>query len=398
MIYRNLRHLRIFLAIAQTASVTRAAALSHVSQPAVTQALKKLEQGLGLPLFDRTPQGLFPTPCGEILRARLKRAFAYLDPALRELSPRMPLTVTTAQLDALIAVHEVENVTLAARRLGLAQPTVHRALARLEQESKRLLFKRTSYGLLATRQASDLCLAARLAFVEIGQASAEITELDGGEGGRIVLGALPLSQSIILPQALAQFRILRPTQKITVIDGLYDELLGGLRRGDIDAMLGALRDPLPIRDVVQEPLFNDGLSILARPDHPLASTPDLRLADLVNYQWVVARDGTPARQQFDSSFAEGTLPPSVIETGSILLMRELLLISNHLGCISSAQAEAEVAKGLLARLDVRSSWAGRMIGLTSRVGWMPTQGQALILDLIRDIACRTRPDRRALPL
>uniref|UniRef100_UPI0018EF23CA LysR family transcriptional regulator n=1 Tax=Paracoccus binzhouensis TaxID=2796149 RepID=UPI0018EF23CA len=89
----NLRHLRLLLAVAETGSITRAAARCHVSQPAVTQAIAKLERLAGQALFVRRSPGLFATPAGEALVLRLRRAFGRLDPALAELGPRLPLTV-----------------------------------------------------------------------------------------------------------------------------------------------------------------------------------------------------------------------------------------------------------------------------------------------------------------
>lgn len=386
MISRNLRHLRVFLAVVETGSVTLAAERCHVSQPAVTQAINKLESEAGGILFDRTRQGLFATERAKLLVERIRRAFALLDPALGDLSPRLRITATTAQLNAVIAVREAENFTLAARRLGLAQPTVHRAIAQLEREAARALFERTSFGLVATRQTKALAQSARLAFTELDQAEADLAELDGGEAGRLVIGALPLSRSVILPSALVEFRKRRPTQPLTVIDGLYVELLGGLRRGDIDVIVGALRDPAPIGDVVQEPLFDDRLSVLASSEHPLAKRTGITLDELRSCAWVVPRQGTPSRSQFDEHFARSGLLRGIIETGSILLMREILLNSDHLGCISSAQAEAEVAKGLLVRIDARIEWRARPIGLTYRRGWVPTAAQALLLELIREAA------------
>lgn len=385
MIPRNLRHLRVFLAVAQTGTATHAAETCRVSQPAVTQALNKLERETGGELFDRTRQGFFPTRRGAVLVARVQRAFGLLDPALSDVSPRLRITASQSQLTALIAVTEAENVTLAARRLGLAQPTVHRAISQLEQEAARALFERTSFGMVPTRVTRALAQAARLAFTELDQADADLAELDGGATGRLVIGALPLSRSVILPRALTAFRAQRPTQPVTVIDGPYGDLLAGLRRGEIDVIVGALRDPAPIGDVVQERLFDDGLSIVAGNHHPLAGRRDLSRDELRGAAWLVPRAGTPARGQFDAYF--GSDPPcSIIETGSILLMREILCQSTYLGCISSAQAQAEIGKGLLTRLAVDAGWTGRPIGLTIRAGWEPTVAQALMLDLIRHAA------------
>lgn len=391
MISRNLRHFRVFLAVAETRSLTRASERCLVSQPAVTQALGKLEREAGGPLFERTRQGFFLTERGEIFETRLRRTMERLDAALADVSTRLKVTATSAQLQALIAMAEAHNFTLAARYLGLAQPTVHRAVSQIEREAARPLFERTSFGMVATRPCRDLAQAARLAFSEFDQAEADLAEFDGREVGRIVVGSLPLSRSVVLPAALARFRAARPGQPVTVFDGPYDEMLGGVRRGDIDFMVGALRDPLPIADVMQEYLFHDRMAILARPGHPLTTAPRISPTDLARQSWVVPRLGTPSRDQFDAFFASRGVagPESILECGSILLMRELLDRSDLLGCISARQAEAEISKGLLVCIDAGIDWADRPIGLTYRSAWVPTKAQAMLLDLVRDAARET---------
>ena len=61
----NLRHLRAIAEIAVTSRVGSAAERVHLSQPAVTQGLLKLEAGLGAKLFDRGSTGMEPTAFGE---------------------------------------------------------------------------------------------------------------------------------------------------------------------------------------------------------------------------------------------------------------------------------------------------------------------------------------------
>lgn len=392
LITRNLRHFRVFLAVADVGSLTSAARLCNVSQPAVTQTLRKLEVYAGGPLFHRMPQGHLLTERGDVFMGRIKRAMSRLDAALAEVSPRLVRTATASQLQALVAVSEAQNFTLAARALGLSQPTVHRAVSLIELEAPRALFDRTSFGLVPSRMCRDLAQAARLAFLEFQQADADLAEFDGREVGQIKIGSLPLSRSVLLPEALARFREARPKQGITVLDGPYDEILGAVRRGDIDFMIGALRDPTPGHDIIQEPLFLDHLSILARPEHPLTACGRVSIKELANAAWVVPRRGTPSRAQFDAVFEDADHPPptSILECGSILLMRELLNRSDMLGCISGHQAEAEVANGVVARLGTGIAWRGREIGLTSRAEWSPTRAQGLLLDVIRRTAAGMR--------
>lgn len=368
------RHLRLLLAVAEHGSVTRAAETGLVSQPAVTQAIAKLEREVGTALFHRTAQGLLPTEAGAALAGRVARAFALLDPALEAVAPRLRLTVTVSQVEALIAMREAESFTLAAGRLGLAQPTVHRAITQLEQEAGRPLFERTGRGVLATKAARALARAGRLAFAELDQARADLAELMGREVGRLVIGAMPLSRSSVLPAAIARFRRIRPTLPILVHDGPYEELLGGLRRGEIDLLIGALRDPPPVDDIEQRELFRDDLVLVSGPDHPLARASTLTAADLANYPWVVNRAGTPVRAHFDRLFDGGAPPRSIVESGSVILMRELLVTSDHLGCVSRLQALAEGRAMTI--LPFVMEGTSRPIGLTLRADWMPTRAQS----------------------
>lgn len=380
----NLRHLRVFLAVVETGSVTRAAEICCVSQPAVTQAISKIEKTLGYRVFTRSTNGLFVTNEGNLLSIRARRAFAYLDPALTELAARLKVTATSAQLEALVAVRELENFTLAARRLGVAQPTVHRAVSQLEKEAARPLFERTSYGMVATRLAQNLAQATRLAFAELQQAQADLAESRAEEAGAIVIGAMPLSRSAILPQVIAGFREKRPRLPIRVVEGVYAELLAGLRRGELDFLVGAMRNPLPIEDVEQEKLFNDTVVIVAGKHHPLVGSSEISIESMAAYPWVVAAPGTPIRAHFDVLFeARHPEPRRVIESSSLILMRELLDRSDHLGFVSGGQASAEIERGLMVSLPFDLAHTSRPIGITVRKGWLPTSAQAEFLEMLR---------------
>lgn len=379
----NLRHLRVFLAAFDTGSVTQAAAACLVSQPAVTQSIQKLEEQLGNRLFERSPHGLFPTEAGTLMANRVRRALRLLDAALNDLAPRLRLTATTSQLTALVAAVETENFTLAARRLGLAQPSVHRAITDLEKDAGKPLFERMSRGMVATRLATRLAQAAQLAFAEFDQAEADLGELIGREVGHIVVGAMPLSRSSLLPDAIARFRQRRASLPIRALDGPYEDMVTALRRGEVDFLVGAMRNPQPVGDVVQETLFNDELIVVCRPDHPLLGEPQAGPELLASFPWVVNIEGTPARAMFDKVFADRARPTSLVETGSMVLMRELLMVSDHLGFISKVQIRSDLRIGSVVRLIAQLPETSRPIGLTFRADWVPTKAQRELLDDIR---------------
>jgi len=83
----ELRHLRAFVAVAQTANFTRAAEQLLISQPSLSYTIRQLEGYLGLRLFARTTRATVLTPNGEQFlveaKAVLKRFDAALDRAAR---------------------------------------------------------------------------------------------------------------------------------------------------------------------------------------------------------------------------------------------------------------------------------------------------------------------------
>ncbi|WP_225985978.1 LysR substrate-binding domain-containing protein, partial [Janibacter melonis] len=139
----------------------------------------------------------------------------------------------------------------------------------------------------------------------------------------------PLSRSYLLPRAIAEFRNWRRKITIQIVDGPYAELLAGLRRGEIDFLIGALRDPLPIADVKQTFLFSDTIVIVAGKSHPILRDMPVRADRLVEYPWIVGLPGTPIRTQFDRMFERWNCrPDSIVESASLILMRELLLTTD----------------------------------------------------------------------
>jgi DNA-binding transcriptional LysR family regulator len=388
----NLRHLQCFREVARLGSLGAAGRALHLSQPAVTQAIAGLETQFGAELLTRHARGVSPTPAGAICLDRIDRALSQLHDALQETrtqdGQRVDLMrlVRSRQLGALSAVVELGNFKAAARARRTSQSSVHRSARELEKVLGLALFERTSFGLTPTRDAQRLALRIRLAFGELSQAQAEVQSMQGGGSGRTVIAALPLARSYLVPAALLEFSQEYPDHGVEIIDGTYANLLASLRNGESDILIGALRDPVPGPDIVQEHLFDDPLAIIARAHHPLAGRRPT-VAALRKYRWIAPRKGSPLRAQFDALLTGGTQRPAAsLECNSLAAARAFLLESDRLMLLSAHQIHYEIAAGLLVALPHPSGKVLRPIGFTLRKNWRPTRQQERLLEVLRRVA------------
>ncbi len=75
---QTLSSYRIFYAVANTGNISKAAKELYISQPAISKSIQKLEENVGVKLFDRSSRGVSLTPEGQLLYTHVKSAFETL--------------------------------------------------------------------------------------------------------------------------------------------------------------------------------------------------------------------------------------------------------------------------------------------------------------------------------
>jgi len=392
----NLRHLRAFCEVAHHKSISAASGVVFLSQPAITQALAKLEKNLEVSLFERRSEGMYITEPGALFLNRAERALNNIQQGTRlavkgsgkgnnGTTWQFDKLLTIVQLRALLAISKARNFSLAARNINVSQPTLYRTARELERLSGMELYKKVAQGIELTSAAKILAQYAALAFYELNQGLEEIRVWRGLDAGKIVIGTMPLARTYILPKAINELSRLQPDVMVNVIDGPYEDLLDRLRHGQIDVLMGALRDPAPVDDVVQEELLSDPLIIVGRTGHPLANKNKVSVNDLAKFPWVAPRSGAPTRTHFENVFKaeNAAVPTRLVESSSLILILGLLLNSDRLTMISEHQVMNERAAGRLTKLAFEMAETARPIGMTIRKDWQPTATQSTLLNLLR---------------
>lgn len=369
----NLRHLRAVVKIAELGTMGAAASAVNLTQPAITQAVGRIESMLGVPLFERRHDGMVQTEAALLLVPRIRAALAHIATS----------HVTMTRLRALLALADSGSYVGASALTGLSLPSLHRAVSDLALSIRRSLVERRGKIVILTDAGMQLARAFRLARVELETGLAELAASRGHETRRIAIGAMPLSRARVLPTAVTRFLRVHPQVRISIVEGSRAELIEPLRNGAIDMMIGALREPLLEPDLAQQRLFDDQPAVIGRPGHPLAGTGP-SLDALAEYSWITAARGAPLRDSWERMFATAgiELPPVPVESGSVMTIRQILLDSNFLTLLSPDQVAVELEAGWLARISDLPPGLGRTIGITTRTSWRPTAVQE---DFVADL-------------
>jgi LysR family transcriptional regulator of gallate degradation len=393
----NLRHLRAFSAVAAAGSVAAAAEALYRVASAVTRSVLDLEAALGRPLFDRRARGMALNAYGELVQVRALRIEREFEEARTQLVARGGMDggadvhslftsiLNGRRLAVVASLAQKRNMLAVAREFGITQPAISSALKDLESGLGVALFTRTARGLSPTPAGEIVAFYFKRVLSELRHIGPDIAASEGSLQGSVTVGALPLGRTQILPLAIASLLARHPQLHVSTVESPYDALAASLRSGDVDFILGALRhNSGELKDLQQQPLFEDRISVIARAGHPLAREKRIDFRMLREARWTLSRQGSPSRELLERFFSNARQAPPLpaVETGDLAVLRGLLLESDMLTAISPHQLRYEIRDGSLVVLDFPLEETRREIGLTQRLGAFPSPGARALMEEI----------------
>jgi len=185
------------------------------------------------------------------------------------------------------AVLRDRSVTAAARRLGLTQPAVSNALARLRAQFEDALFVRTPSGMDATPFARELAEPVRQALALLEAALAHGPGFDPATATRAFRFYMSdLGQIEFLPPLVERAQRVAPGVRLEAVALEVEDIGDALAAGSLDIAVGFLPGLGP--PVRREALFRDPYVCLMRSDHPIRSLTKKRFLEashaLVSYR------------------------------------------------------------------------------------------------------------------
>jgi DNA-binding transcriptional LysR family regulator len=164
------------------------------------------------------------------------------------------------------AIHRSGSLSKAADRLGLSQPAVSQALARLRERFDDPLFVRTPQGMEPTPHAVELLRLVARAITAIEDTMACHPVFDAAQSRRVFhIGLTDIGQIVLLPQLLRHLRERAPRVELEALS-ISDQTPSMLEAGEIDLAVGFIAQ-FDAR-FYQQALFDERFVCLARAGHP----------------------------------------------------------------------------------------------------------------------------------
>lgn len=248
-----------------------------------------------------------------------------------------------------------------ARRQGLSQPALSRTLAELEDLLGVELFRRERRRLVLTEAGALFRHHATLGLQALEVASAALRP---SAGDAIRVGLLPTAATRLFPRVAVRFRTLQPDTILKIETGPHAYLMGLLRDGGIDLMVGRMPDPTDMAGLSFVHLYEEDVVLVARAAHPLAACPVAAI--LAAMPVILPPDGALIRRNVNDYLAVlglSALRPAV-ETVALAVGRGLLAASDAVWFISRGVVAEELARGEMIEIATGVRFLSGAVGIT----------------------------------
>lgn len=293
-------------------------------------------------------------------------------------------------LQTFVEVARHKSVGKAAEALHVTQPAVTRTIRELEEVLGIALIEKEGRGIRLSH-AGDIFLrhaGESIASVRRGLDSVSLAMRE--EGPPVRVGALPTVSAAVMPNVAADFLALKTGSRLTVVTGENRWLLGELRLGGLDLVVGRMAAPEQMTGLTFEPLYNEEVVFVVAANHPLADGRNFSLSALAAFPVLMPTRGSVIRPYVDRLLLTNGIAdfPTAIETVSDSFGRAFVSAHQAVWIISRGVVAAELEAGRFKALAVDMAETRGAVGLTRLAGVEPAPALTLLMQTIRDRVSR----------
>ncbi|MBU2753150.1 LysR family transcriptional regulator [Acidithiobacillus sp. CV18-2] len=222
------------------------------------------------------------------------------------------------------------SVRRAAEKLYVTASALDRRLQDLEEELGTRIFERHARGMRLTSAGEIYVNYIRRHIAESQRVQSEIDRLQGMQQGQVAIAVSPALASNFTPSLVRKFREQHPGISFVIKVARHGLALQYLLSFDVD--LAIIIAPPKHPDVFDLAVVNQSLLAVMDKDHPLSSSPVLRLSDCLQYPLLLPSTGLTTREMLDAALRPlGRDVKIGAETNSYEVMRGLLQDSDQIG-------------------------------------------------------------------
>lgn len=188
-------------------------------------------------------------------------------------------------LRVVIAVAESGSISAGSDRLQLAVAAASARISALEAALGVRIFERSPRGVEPTPAGRLLVQRGRELVADADQLATDLRDWSLGLAGHVRMLANASALLEVLPARLEAFMQAHPRIRVDLEERMSPEIAGALLEGRAD--VGVVDVITPSQGLDFLPFFRDHLAVVVARDHALAASPQLRLADLVDQNFIV---------------------------------------------------------------------------------------------------------------
>jgi LysR family transcriptional activator of glutamate synthase operon len=263
-------------------------------------------------------------------------------------------------LEWLVTLADHQHVTETAAVLGVSQPTLSRALARMEEELGTRLFERVPEGVVSSPDGDFVVDGAREVLGRYHQLLGELeTRLDP-DRGVVRLAFLDSMATSLVPRMLRDFHQHAPKVRVVLAQEPAHHIQSDLDHGAVELAITSVQ---PEGDFGWLPLQQERLVVVVPPSHHLRNRRRVDLAELVDDELITTPIGFGYRDHINQLLADaGVAMPISFESADLATIEGL--VAAGLGVAITPEQFAGVSGTI--GLNITNPHARRTIGLTWR--------------------------------
>ncbi len=221
-------------------------------------------------------------------------------------------------LSAFLAIAEHGNLTTAAEKIGLTQPSLTKRLANLEHELKCQLFTRHRRGMSLTPAGKSFFRRAQRVEQEMLQAHEELRSLEDAGLDVLRIGSGPLFHQQHVAPVFSKLLLEFPALRLDLTVNPNEISLPMLIRGDLDIVLGVIQPTGPDGALRSMPMTMLEHGIIVSPQSGLADQPGVLPEQMRDMRWVLYGDDEDTGTWLNNYFQRNSLglPHIAVRTAS----------------------------------------------------------------------------------